>query len=129
MIFFFNCDWILWLNIVWKGVETKIKHHVYPILIQPTRVVELKKIEETCDAVVIGVGVTLTELESILQHQINTKHGIILATASVIHKWYIHDYVHNLTKFHCRIENENFSKHSEYVTFICRETNTQCCSE
>jgi xanthine dehydrogenase iron-sulfur cluster and FAD-binding subunit A len=48
---------------------------VYPILIHSIRIDELKKYEETIDAIKIGAGITLTELESILQNEINIKPG------------------------------------------------------
>ncbi|XP_011496569.1 PREDICTED: xanthine dehydrogenase-like, partial [Ceratosolen solmsi marchali] len=56
------------------GVEVKVKHLTYPILIHPIRIHELKKIEETVNVIIIGAGTTLVELESALRHQILMKH-------------------------------------------------------
>ncbi|XP_031784418.1 xanthine dehydrogenase isoform X1 [Nasonia vitripennis] len=56
------------------GVEVKIKHLMYPVLIQSTAIKELKIIEEMNDGIKIGASVTLVEMESALRHQISTKH-------------------------------------------------------
>lgn len=52
-----------------------MKHFTYPVLIQPTQIRELKEIEDIGNAIKVGASVTLLELESALQHQINVKHG------------------------------------------------------
>lgn len=53
----------------------KVKHLMYPVLIQPTAIKELKIIQELNDGIKIGASVTLMEMESVLRHQIDTKHG------------------------------------------------------
>ncbi|XP_058793018.1 xanthine dehydrogenase-like [Phymastichus coffea] len=55
------------------GVEVKVKHFAYPILIQPTQIQELRVLEETTGGVKIGASIPLTELESFLRNQICTK--------------------------------------------------------
>ncbi|KAL7297373.1 hypothetical protein TKK_0009758 [Trichogramma kaykai] len=55
------------------GVEVKFKHYVYPVLIHPIKVQELREITELDNAMRIGASVTLTEMEESLNHQINMK--------------------------------------------------------
>ncbi|XP_046415103.1 xanthine dehydrogenase isoform X1 [Neodiprion fabricii] len=55
------------------GVEVKFKHCVYPVLIQPTMVPEMKQIIETRNILKVGASVTLIELEEALKHQISIK--------------------------------------------------------
>lgn len=56
-------------------MEVKVKHFTYPVLIQPTQIRDLIEIEDIGNAIKIGASVTLLELESALQHQIDLKHG------------------------------------------------------
>lgn len=53
---------------------------MYPVIIQPTQVHELKEVKETNNGIKIGASVTLVEMESALRHQINTKHGKIVVS-------------------------------------------------
>lgn len=69
-------------------MEVKVKHLMYPILIQPTSIKELKIIEEMNDGIKIGASVTLVEMESALRHQINTKHGKNLVVKSFVFNSY-----------------------------------------
>lgn len=57
------------------GVEVKVKHYAYPVLIQPTQIQELRIMDDTNEGVKIGASVTLTELEYFLQNQIREKPG------------------------------------------------------
>jgi len=57
------------------GIEIKFKHLIYPILIQPTQIKEMREIIETPDALRIGASVTLVELEETLRHYIKIKPG------------------------------------------------------
>lgn len=59
------------------GVEMKFKHLIYPILVQPTQVKEMREIIETPEALRIGANVTLVELEETLRRYVNIKHGKI----------------------------------------------------
>ncbi|XP_039304979.1 xanthine dehydrogenase isoform X2 [Solenopsis invicta] len=56
------------------GVEMKFKHLIYPILVQPTQVKEMREIIETPEALRIGANVTLVELEETLRRYVNIKH-------------------------------------------------------
>lgn len=56
----------------------KFKHLVYPVLIQPTQIREMREIVETQDALKVGASVTLVELEEALKHQIKIKPGNVL---------------------------------------------------
>ncbi|XP_015117328.1 xanthine dehydrogenase [Diachasma alloeum] len=49
------------------GVETKFKHLVYPILIQPTQIPELREVTSGPGCVKIGASVTLIEMEEALR--------------------------------------------------------------
>ncbi|XP_032670200.1 xanthine dehydrogenase isoform X2 [Odontomachus brunneus] len=55
------------------GVEVKFKHLVYPVLIQPMQIREMREIVETQSALKVGASVTLVELEEALKHQIKIK--------------------------------------------------------
>jgi len=59
------------------GIEIKFKHLIYPILIQPTQIKEMREIIETPDALRVGASVTLVELEETLRHYIKIKPGNI----------------------------------------------------
>lgn len=59
------------------GVEMKFKHSVYPILIQPTQIKEIREIIETPEALKLGASVTLVELEETLKHYVKIKPGNI----------------------------------------------------
>ncbi|CAB0037829.1 unnamed protein product [Trichogramma brassicae] len=56
------------------GVEVKVKHFMYPVLIHSSQIKELSIIEETNDALKIGASVTLREMECALKDQIISKH-------------------------------------------------------
>ncbi|EZA48988.1 Xanthine dehydrogenase [Ooceraea biroi] len=55
------------------GVETKFKHLVYPVLIQPTQIKELHQIVETPRTLRVGASVTLAELEDTLRYYVKRK--------------------------------------------------------
>ncbi|XP_050457292.1 xanthine dehydrogenase isoform X1 [Cataglyphis hispanica] len=55
------------------GVEVKFKHLVYPVLIQPTQIREMREIIETQKALKVGASVTLAELEETLRYYVKTK--------------------------------------------------------
>ncbi|XP_019698850.2 xanthine dehydrogenase [Harpegnathos saltator] len=55
------------------GVEVKFKHLVYPVLVQPMQIREMREIVETRDALKVGASVTLVELEEALKQQIKIK--------------------------------------------------------
>ncbi|KAG7188931.1 hypothetical protein KM043_008532 [Ampulex compressa] len=54
------------------GVEVKFKHLVYPVLIQPTQIIQMREIVEG-EAFKVGASVTLMEMERALVQQIKTK--------------------------------------------------------
>lgn len=62
---------------LFSGVEVKFKHFVYPILILPTQIKEMKEITELDDAMRIGASVTLVEMEDVFRHQMTVKPGKI----------------------------------------------------
>ncbi|XP_011310367.1 xanthine dehydrogenase [Fopius arisanus] len=49
------------------GVETKFKHLVYPVLIQPTQIPELREMTSGSGYVCIGAAVTLIEMEEFMR--------------------------------------------------------------
>ncbi|XP_012285983.1 xanthine dehydrogenase [Orussus abietinus] len=55
------------------GVEVKFKHFLYPVLIQPTQVKEMREISETPDKLIVGASVTLMEMEEALRIRIKTE--------------------------------------------------------
>ncbi|XP_014488369.1 PREDICTED: xanthine dehydrogenase isoform X2 [Dinoponera quadriceps] len=55
------------------GVEVKFKRLVYPLLIQPIQIREMREIVEIQDALKVGASITLVELEEALKHQIKIK--------------------------------------------------------
>ncbi|XP_018406133.1 PREDICTED: xanthine dehydrogenase [Cyphomyrmex costatus] len=55
------------------GVEMKFKRLMYPILIQPTQVKEMREVIEIPEALRIGASVTLVELEETLRHYVKIK--------------------------------------------------------
>lgn len=69
----FMQDQLYYLYII--GVEVKFKHLVYPIMIQPTRIKEMREIVETQQTLKVGASVTLVELEETLKHHVKTKPG------------------------------------------------------
>ncbi|KAJ8673551.1 hypothetical protein QAD02_004813 [Eretmocerus hayati] len=81
------------------GVEVKVKHFAYPVLIQPTRIEELIKVEETNNGIKIGASVSLTSLESILRDQIRTKHEsqtrVFQSVVNMLH-WFAGHQVRNV---------------------------------
>lgn len=52
------------------GVEVKFKHCLYPVLVLPTQIEELNKIQVTEKGIIFGSSVTLSDMESTLQQQI-----------------------------------------------------------
>lgn len=60
------------------GVEVKFKNLVYPVLIQPTQIREMREIVETQEALKVGASVTLADLEEALRHCVKMKPGNIL---------------------------------------------------
>ncbi|KAK0098372.1 hypothetical protein PV326_008961 [Microctonus aethiopoides] len=52
------------------GVEVKFKHCIYPILIQPTQIPELKEIKVIGNILRIGSSVTLMEMEEAMRYYI-----------------------------------------------------------
>ncbi|KAJ8673550.1 hypothetical protein QAD02_004812 [Eretmocerus hayati] len=55
------------------GVEVKFKHFLYPVLIFPTRVKEMREITELEDGLKVGASVTLVELEDAFRDQMKIK--------------------------------------------------------
>ncbi|XP_067213749.1 xanthine dehydrogenase isoform X2 [Linepithema humile] len=55
------------------GVEVKFKNLVYPVLIQPTQIREMREIIETQEALKVGASVTLADLEEALRHHVKIK--------------------------------------------------------
>ncbi|XP_012253844.2 xanthine dehydrogenase isoform X2 [Athalia rosae] len=55
------------------GVEVKFKHCLYPVLIQPTQILPMKKITENKTGLEVGASVTLNELEEALKLQIHKR--------------------------------------------------------
>lgn len=56
----------------------KFKHSVYPVLIQPIKIKELRDVTELDDAIRIGASVTLMEMEEALRGQIKTRPSEII---------------------------------------------------
>ncbi|XP_072388344.1 xanthine dehydrogenase-like isoform X1 [Diabrotica undecimpunctata] len=52
------------------GIETKFKQMIYPVIIQPVQIPELRTIEPTLKGVRIGASATLVEIEQYLKNQI-----------------------------------------------------------
>ncbi|KAK9877005.1 hypothetical protein WA026_016033 [Henosepilachna vigintioctopunctata] len=52
------------------GVEMKFKHMAYPVLIQPSQIIELRSIDTVDDGVRVGSSVTLMEIENYLSTKI-----------------------------------------------------------
>ncbi|XP_058793024.1 xanthine dehydrogenase-like isoform X2 [Phymastichus coffea] len=52
------------------GVEVKFKHFVYPTLIQPVKIKELRDIVQFDNSIRIGASVTLIEMEEALRYEI-----------------------------------------------------------
>ncbi|XP_041988452.1 xanthine dehydrogenase-like [Aricia agestis] len=70
------------------GVEVKFKRKVYPILISPLMVPELNVLQVVDKGIQIGGAITLTELNSFLQHFIeknNEKAGILDSVSDMLH--------------------------------------------
>eukprot|EP01113_Clastostelium_recurvatum_P030146 TRINITY_DN3652_c0_g1_i1.p1 TRINITY_DN3652_c0_g1~~TRINITY_DN3652_c0_g1_i1.p1 ORF type:complete len:1345 (-),score=361.69 TRINITY_DN3652_c0_g1_i1:322-4356(-) len=55
------------------GIEVKFRGIIYPVLITPTHVPELNKIESTSTGVSIGAAVTLTRLRTFFEEQTKTR--------------------------------------------------------
>lgn len=53
----------------------KFKHFVYPVIILPTQIKELKEIIELDEGMKIGASVTLVEMEDAFRHQMKIKPG------------------------------------------------------
>lgn len=58
----------------------KFKQLVYPVLIQPTQIREMREIIETQDTLKVGASVTLAELEETLRYHVKTKPGNALSS-------------------------------------------------
>lgn len=54
-------------------MEVKFKHFVYPVLILPNQVKEMREITELDDAMKIGASITLVEMEDAFRNQMNIK--------------------------------------------------------
>ncbi|XP_037795303.1 xanthine dehydrogenase/oxidase-like [Penaeus monodon] len=54
------------------GIEVKFKNQTYPVLINPTNVVELTKVALTKEGVAFGASVTLSVVEGTLRRQVNS---------------------------------------------------------
>ena len=57
-------------------IEMKFNNQNYPILIAPTRIPELKAVEQTADGIKIGASVTLNILEEVLKEAKNSLPGM-----------------------------------------------------
>lgn len=52
------------------------KNQVYPVLINPTNVAELTRIQMTPAGMVVGASVTLTALEEALREEVSSRPGM-----------------------------------------------------
>lgn len=80
------------------GVETKFKKKVYPILIYPIIINEMKICETTATGVIIGGAVTLSELNAYLQRQIKEnadKCKVFSAIQNMLH-WFAGTQIRNV---------------------------------
>lgn len=59
-------------------MEVKFKNFVYPVLIQPSQVDELNRIEFVEKGVKVGAAVTLNDFQDFLRNEIANKPGKIL---------------------------------------------------
>ncbi|XP_014226482.1 xanthine dehydrogenase [Trichogramma pretiosum] len=81
------------------GVEVKFKHFIYPVLILPTRIKEMREITELEDGMKIGASVTLVEMEEAFRHQMKTKPEhktrIFKASVEILH-WFAGKQIRNV---------------------------------
>ncbi|XP_015600760.1 xanthine dehydrogenase [Cephus cinctus] len=81
------------------GVEVKFKHLLYPVLIQPTQIKEMREISVTHETIRIGASVTLMELEEALKHQIKAqpeyKTRIFTQIVNMLH-WFAGKQIRNV---------------------------------
>ncbi|XP_058793000.1 xanthine dehydrogenase isoform X2 [Phymastichus coffea] len=73
------------------GIEVKFKHFVYPVLISPTQIKEMREISELNDAMKIGASVTLIEMEDAFRQQLKIKPEyktrIFKASIEILHRF------------------------------------------
>ncbi|XP_011496328.1 PREDICTED: xanthine dehydrogenase [Ceratosolen solmsi marchali] len=55
------------------GIEMKFKNFIYPAVISPTQIKEMREVIELDNAIKIGASITLTEVDEIFRCQIKTK--------------------------------------------------------
>ncbi|XP_014214847.1 xanthine dehydrogenase-like [Copidosoma floridanum] len=81
------------------GVEVKFKHFVYPSLVFPTQIKEMREITELDGALKIGASVTLVEMEEAFRHQMSTKPEcqtrIFKASVEILH-WFAGKQIRNV---------------------------------
>ena len=59
----------------WLGVEIKARRTLYPILVQPTLIPEMTRIEIQESGVIVGAAVTLEKMESKFKNLISFMPG------------------------------------------------------
>ncbi|XP_008556718.1 xanthine dehydrogenase [Microplitis demolitor] len=81
------------------GVQVKFKHFVYPVLIYPTQIKEMRELTVYEDVLKVGSGVTLTEMEEALRDQIKIqpeyKTRIFVEIINMLH-WFAGKQIRNV---------------------------------
>ena len=58
-----------------SGLEMRLKHQEYPVLIAATHIPELRKVMWGEDGVHLGAATTLTDMEHVLRESVKTEPG------------------------------------------------------
>jgi hypothetical protein len=66
---------IIIIIISFAGVEVKFKNMVYPVLIQPTQILELTSVATGSSGVRVGAAVTLNDMQQALRNEIESQPG------------------------------------------------------
>ncbi|XP_077989770.1 xanthine dehydrogenase/oxidase-like [Glandiceps talaboti] len=81
------------------GVEVKFKNQFYPVLLVPTHIPELKKVEISSDGVMFGASVTLSTIDLVLKTQIpklpDYKCGVFAAVVEML-RWFAGHQIRNV---------------------------------
>jgi xanthine dehydrogenase iron-sulfur cluster and FAD-binding subunit A len=57
------------------GVEVKFKNMVYPVLIQPSQILELTSVATNSSGIRVGAAVTLNDMQQALRNEIESQPG------------------------------------------------------
>nr|XP_006811949.1 PREDICTED: xanthine dehydrogenase/oxidase-like [Saccoglossus kowalevskii] len=82
------------------GVEVKFKNQHYPVLLTPSHIPELKRVEITDTGVVFGASVSLSVIDKVLKNQIESlpeyKTGVFSAIVEML-RWFAGPQVRNVS--------------------------------